>query len=526
MFFGALVRLWGIQRQVLNGDELHALRIASERSLASILTQYDQDVDNSVPLTALVRLALAGGLRPSELVLRAPVLLAGVALVPALALAAGRVLGKRVACVFAWLLAVSPLLVIYGRILRSYGPILLLAPLAVLAFHRWLEQGKRGDAWLYAVAAPFAAYFHMVSAVFVAAPLAYALLTLRRRPAGPGLRAVVGLGAATALIASLLFVPIAPSLLSFAREKSGEGLWQWSTVWKTLRLQTGVFSPWLAALFWAACVLGTLRLARQRPGLASYLSFLCAAHLAALLLVSPAKYSNVLVFDRYVLLLLPILLLFVACAFGIEESSGGGARGLLGHALPAALGALLVCSGPLTSDKYLHGSFTHHNRFLSFLDRRFASAPEDHSSPPFYARLADDGDARVIVEFPVDYRWSRCNAPYYNQDVHGKEVLISSDLTLYRDARFRWRNAVSSDPSAYLACRADYLVVHLDPGTEERLFQKNALYDEPAWRSLSVRAQALTRDLRARWGEPIFADTETSVWDLRRVRATAATRTR
>src|ERR1700752_5173356 len=85
LLFGALLRLWGIPRQVLGGDALHALQRAASYPLASILTHYDPQVDHSVPLTAWVRLALVGGLEPSELVLRIPVLLSGVALAPVLA---------------------------------------------------------------------------------------------------------------------------------------------------------------------------------------------------------------------------------------------------------------------------------------------------------------------------------------------------------------------------------------------------------------------------------------------------------
>ncbi len=515
---GALLRLWGIERQVLAGDEIHALQFAAGHPLATILTETSQEVDHSVPLTALVRLALDAGLESSELLLRAPVLLSGVLLVPVLALMIRRVLDTRVACAFAWLLALSPMLVLYGRILRSYGPILVLALVAVLAFHRWLEKGKRSDALLYAFLAPLAAYFHLVAAVFVAAPLAYAVLSSRWRPSGPGLRAVAGLGAGTAAVAAALFAPIGASLASFVQAKSTEGSWRWATLWSTLQLQAGVLSPVVVVLFFTGCALGAWRLARARPGLCAYLSFLSVAHLAALLVASPAKYSNVLVFDRYVLLLLPILCLFVACAFGSGDVHGP--KAFLRKGLLAAFLALLFLNGPLTRWPYLHGSFTHHNRFLAFVHARFDAAPEGHVSPAYFVELAADENARALVEYPVDHRWSRCNAPYYNQRTHGKEVLTSSDLALYRDPRFRWRNSVAASAEAFLACRADYLVVHLDPGAEERPLSGE--FDPRSWNEQAARARAMRVDLLARWGEPSFADERTAVWDLRQARANAA----
>lgn len=515
---GGLLRLWGIERQVLAGDEIHALQFAAEHSLGTILTETSQEVDHCVPLTALVRLALDAGLRPSELLLRAPVLLSGLALVPVLALMIRRVLGTRVACAFAWLLALSPMLVLYGRILRSYGPILVIALVAVLAFHRWLEQEKRADALLYAFLAPLAAYFHLVAAVFVAAPLAYAVLGSRWRRNGPRLRAVARLGAGTALVAAALFAPIAASLASFVREKSAEGSWRWATLWNTLQLQAGVVSASMTVPFFAACALGAWRLARARPGLCAYLAFLSAAHLAALLVASPAKYSNVLVFDRYVLLLLPILLLFVACAFGIEAVPGR--RAFLRNGLLAAFLALLFLDGPLIRWPYVRGSFAHHNRFLAFVHERFDSAPADYEPPRAYAELAADESAHALVEYPVDHRWSRCNAPYYAQNVHRKEVLTSSELTLYGDPRFGWRNSVAATPAAFLACRADYLAVHLDPGADERPVGGES--DPRSWNEAALRARAMRVELFKRWGEPRFTDERVAVWDLRQARAHAA----
>ena len=515
---GALLRLWGIQRQVLAGDEIHALQFAAEHPLGTILTETSQEVDHCVPLTALVRLTLDAGLRPSELLLRAPVLFSGLVLVPVLALMIRRVLGTRVACAFAWLLALSPMLVLYGRILRSNGPILVLALVAVLAFQRWLEEEKRSDALLYAFCAPLAAYFHLVAAAFVAAPLAYAVLGARWRRGGPGLRAVAALGAGTALVAAALFGPIAASLASFVQEKSAEGSWRWATLGNTLQLQAGVLAPGVAVLFFAVCALGAWRLGRARPGLCSYLLFVSTVHLAALLVASPAKYSNVLVFDRYVLLLLPILLLFVACAFGSDVVPGP--RALLRHGLLAAFLALLFFDGPLTRWPYLRGSFAHHNRFLAFVHARFDSAPEDHVPPESFAELAADESAHALVEYPVDHRWSRCNAPYYDQRVHGKEVLTSSDLALYGDPRFGWRNSVAASPAAFLACRADYLVVHLDPGAEERPLGGDS--DPRSWSEPALRARALWVELLTRWGEPRFADERVAVWDLRQARARAA----
>ena len=178
---------------------------------------------------------------------------------------------------------------------------------------------------------------------------------------------------------------------------------------------------------------------------------------------------------------------------------------------------LLALASPLTRWPYLHGSFAHHNRFLAFLHPRFDERPAAHEPAPFYTRLAAEEGARSIAVYPVDHRWSRCNAPYYDQLVHAKEVVVASDLALHADPRFRWLNAVAPAPAALLASRADYLVVHLDPGAEEAPLAGE--FDARTWREPAARARALRVELLARWGEPCYADERVAVWDLRAVRA-------
>lgn len=518
---GALLRFSGLARQVLGGDEMHAVQLALERPLVEILTTYSGESDHSVPLTALLRLAITAGLQPSEALLRAPVLCAGLALIPALALLVRRELGARVATVFAWLLALSPLLVLYGRILRSYGPMLGLALVAVFAFYRWLERGRKGDAVLYALTAPLAVYFHLVCAAFVGAPIVYALASRRWRRTGPGLRALGILTLLTAGVAALLFYPLRSTLVRFVEEKSGEGFWQWSTAGNALRLHSGVFSPSLSLLFFALCALGAVRLARHRPALLAYLLFVAAAHVGALFVASPSMYSHVVAFSRYTLPCLPIELVFVACASGFGRAPSASRTAWVGPAVIGGLAALFFLGGPLVTWKFRHGSFTHHNRFVAFVQDGFELTRSAANSSGVYLGLAEDESAEAILEFPADWRWHLCNAPYYAQELHRKEVLVSLGLEAYADPRLAWRNACIPDPTAYLESRADYVVVHIgrsaletrDPSEPDR---ENR---EKFWRAMEEQGAAMARELRARFGAPTLTDDRTLAWDLRIARA-------
>src|SRR5262249_53321610 len=140
--------------QVLGGDETHALRAAVSRSLAGILVTY-QESDNCIPLTALYKLwGMAGG-GLSETVLRPPALLCGLAALWWSPEAFGRgaeggeSLPVRVVELQRWLMALSPALVLYSRIARSYLPMVLFSFLAVAGFWRWWQEGRRKDALRY-----------------------------------------------------------------------------------------------------------------------------------------------------------------------------------------------------------------------------------------------------------------------------------------------------------------------------------------------------------------------------------------
>jgi len=75
---GTALRLWNLPHQILGGDEVHALRAAVKLSLPQILVTY-QPADNCIPLTALYKLLMIAGLPITEMVLRLPMLLCGLA---------------------------------------------------------------------------------------------------------------------------------------------------------------------------------------------------------------------------------------------------------------------------------------------------------------------------------------------------------------------------------------------------------------------------------------------------------------
>ena len=148
---GAAVRLDQIADQIPADDEWHALHAVSTQGYGRIFTHFGAS-DYSIPLALWDKL-LSGTIGLSELGMRAPVLLAGIASLVALPLLLRAHVGRKASLVFAWLFAISPLHVYYSRYARPYGVAFLLASVAAIAFERWRSGGGRRWAVAYVASA-------------------------------------------------------------------------------------------------------------------------------------------------------------------------------------------------------------------------------------------------------------------------------------------------------------------------------------------------------------------------------------
>jgi len=522
----AALRCAGLSRQVLGGDEVHAIRYAAASGLGEILTTYPE-ADNSIPLTALYHLWFRMGFTPSELELRLPVLLCGVALVPLLPVLMRREVGDRTAQILAWLLAVSPALVLYSRIVRSYLPVVLLASLAAIAFAAWMRSRSSRTAAVYVALAAASVFFHLGAGPFVLAPFVYAAAAAVVRPGStPGPVALARLFAATAAALGLFLIPAWDTLgplIASVRQTASIGL---DTLTGFARLQAGTPSAPLAAGFYAVAILGAAGLARRRPPLAAYTAILVAGQIVGILLLSPFVHHHPMVFGRYLLVTLPIVLLWVA--LGVERLTVFIERRLpaaprLAIAVPMAVVAALVAGGPLADRAYWTSSFVHHNDLVGF--HRSAGTLPIGSVPAFYRTQELRGS--TLIEFPWSSWWEFSKAVRIYQEVHGARVIVGATDPVIYGEHLAFRNAVAPSPKAFLASDADFVVVHLDPLAEEaRIVEPDGslgaeippAYADQFREALRDEAGSMARRLNERWGPPQYADADIRVWSLARVR--------
>jgi hypothetical protein len=525
LLLGVALRVFRLRQQVLEGDELHTVRAAVAVPFAEILRGYRQ-ADVCLPLTALDRALMLAGCRLSEMGFRLPSLLAGAAALVLLPLLAARRLGRGTAALYACLLAISPLLVIYSRNVRPYMPMTLAALLAAAAFWAWWRGAGRGFAAAYVAAAALAIWLHLAAAPFVAAPFLCAAVELARPAAAPErarrLRQLAVLGLALLAACGAFLLPARQSLTENVAAKRIAQLVPRQTWAGVSMLQAGTARPVVAVAFWTLAMAGLVRLLAACPGLGAWTLGLAAAQLLGIRLLSPLGLADPVILDRYLLPVLPLALLWVAVALAFpwrrssSVAGSGGRRGVTARwALrvgSAGFVLALAAAGPLADPARWRTSFMDNYDFIAFFTPRPAVAADD--APAFYADLAAARDRRAIVEYPW-HPLLELRSFYLYQEIHRRRVIVSGAQKQFAAPGLALRNFVPPEPAALCATGARFLVVHPHIAREEDWLGDSGL-DREMRRALRGQGVELADRLASRWGPPAWADRDLRVWDLDR----------
>jgi hypothetical protein len=535
------LRAYRLPEQILTGDELHAVNAALSKSLGEILRTWTYyGADYSVPLAALYRWLLDQGVVFTELGFRIPVLAASLVTPFVIPWLLRPRIGHAAAVLVAWLLALSPMLILYGRMVRSYAPMVLLATCAVLAFDRWWthRSGRAGAA--YVLLGTFAVYLHLGAAPFVLSPFLFAtVVTLRdRRRRRQRIIALVGLCASISGAIALLLLPAASSLTSLVG-LHGEGRMPGLAAWRdVVHLELGTRSPWLVVVLLLAAGRGALLLARREADFCLYLAILGLGHVGGLVLLAPNFLHAPIVMSRYLLVALPLLLAVVATGLITPPSAWRGRGAVLSQA--AGVGGVmvwLVVSGPLAQDAFRWSSFTHAQPFLNaFRWSSFTHAQpflnfmqereRADSVPAFYRELPPGNEP--ILEAP----WMNIGTQSFSayQRVHRHPLRMATLNRHHVDPRVQFRNILPPFADSLIESDVRWVVVHVDVREEElgietpELQHIERLEQLPElWETLRGAGVRMAARLRDEWGPPIYADDDIRVWDLTVVRGSTPT---
>jgi hypothetical protein len=477
---GIALRLDQFASQLLLDDEWHAVyRVVHDTPLAIFLDFGHSD--SSIPLT-LLYFAEAHAFGLSELAMRWPMMLAGIATLVLFPWYVPRHVGRAEALLFATLLAISPILYFFSRMARPYALTLLLVYVAHVAFRRYMQAAtpRRSDAALYAASATLAAWLHPVVVPFAIAPFVPAAWNWlraggRRRLAFVRL-AMLAIAAGVPMAALLLPPLLAhPESLSL---KSGLDLPRADTLVGVWYSWFGTGSTTALALCVALAIVGAPVVWQRLP---EARSILAGGVLSALMIVvtRPAWIGNPLTLGRYLLPVLPLLLLATACGalrFARAISAGIKARpALVADALVAAIAAVPLVALAVTTPlapvlAHPNGNSLHGLYEFDFRPERNPIIAHMRPIPlsPWWAMLAAQAPSSLAIAVaPFPEGSAGWDAPRWQRS--SRQRLLSGFLTplcasareteVPDDARFAFRNAVHLGDAAELAAHGvDYAV--------------------------------------------------------------------
>jgi hypothetical protein len=527
VLIGAFLRLEQIAMQVLIDDEWHAVHQFLAHTPREMFFDFGY-ADYSIPL-GILDWYQAQWWGVSELKLRLPMIACGLATLAVLPLYVAGRLGRPTAAVFALLIAISPLLVIFTRMARPYAVTLLLGWIAHGAYQRYdatehgAARGQLTAGATYAFAAALATWLHPVIGPFVVAPLLWGLAKVRHAPPADRRAALLRwltLAVATgALTGAVVLPPLLAHPLSLAA-KGGIDVPDAQTL-------VGVWYAWLGTPS-TVVVLACLALAaygapivwRAMP--AARTGALGIALTLLLVVAAGTMWSHLPVtVSRYLLPFVPLLLLAVAAGtvrvaalIAVPPTAPRRGLALLTLTLPVAL---LTFQSPLAPLLRHPNSQTQH--LVNYIDFRPAHNPylpqfEAMPLSPFWASLAarSPGSLRIAAApfYFESYDW---DAPRWER--LSTQTVVPGYLTglcagsrggeMPRDPRYRFANAVHLADDDDLAAKAiDYIA-----------------WQKPYILAVGGKSEPIGADtascesvLRGKFGPPAFEDSHIIVFPV------------
>ena len=321
------------------------------------------------PLHHLILWVLAHVAGTGELVMRAPSIIAGAALVPVLYALGRELYDERAGMLAAALGAFAPFLVWYSQEARMYGLFMLFASLAMLGQLRAVRSNRRRDWALYGVATVLLAWTQYFALFFTLTQQAIFLLVgWRLHRAGRPLWPLAKHWLATSALILLALLPLAGFAVDqfAANQASGRGFNSpqqaghvdaghnqpgvysalTNVLWAVVGYHSDAVMAALTAL-WPLAMLGALMMLGRRSQPRSRWVLACA--LVPALAMMAIGFAKPFLFEvRYFAATAPLLLVLLARA-----ATGWARRGVV----TLAVGTVLVAGmGVATADQQLNGS--------------------------------------------------------------------------------------------------------------------------------------------------------------------------
>lgn len=514
--------------QTLLDDEWHAIHQIVNRPLTEWASTYAV-ADYSVPLTLLYWAeAQWGGV--SELSLRWPMMLAGLATCILFPFVLRTRYDKATILVFAALLATSAVLVIYSRTARPYALTLFLSYAAHWAFHQYQTHTHAKKAFssgaLYVVAATLVGWLHLIALPFAIAPLIVAFIRLwqhERAQWRPRLQQIAVVAVPTALLLAILV--LLPLINNYAAlgAKTGTNTPTLDTLGAVWFIWLGTSQAWVATVLLIFAFIGIPVLARTEP-LFESAAYGVALTLALVVVMQPAWIQHPITFGRYLLPIVPILLL--AIAVGANRVATGVQRRVYAHhavlkrviCIPVLVAPILIICSTSPLVKMLPSPNNNTQHILFQFDFRPSNNPvksylQQTPLSPYWQSIAAQHSPTTIAVAPFYFESHDWDAPRW--EALSKKRVIPGLLTglcvtnrageAPQTSQFKFRNSVHLNDAAELAKKGISMIAFQKPF--HRTGKPVLVGQETA------HCEAALRD---KFGMPVYDDATLAVFNTNR----------
>ena len=471
---GCVLRVYRLDTQFPIGDEWHAIIAAANHGFFALLTSFFGG-GHAIP-DALYFRALSGLGGITEAGIYAPLVVAGSAAIGVVPWLLRDILGRRNAAILAWLIALSPVLILYSRFARPYGMVATLTLVALWGIARWIDTRDWRHLVAYGLAGSVAAYFHAIALPFVLTPIALSVLhdlLLRRLGVAAAARNALFAGLAVGIpTLALLGAPVWNSFGVFT-DKVAQGVVTPGSLLGAYLVLAGSRELPIALVIAALALLGAWALVRADKSRWFALLVLAgaAAQFATVMVSKPLAVEGPHIFARYLIPVMFPLLVLAAAGFGHATrrlpgvAAAGIAAALLGYYFVNTSAWILTRYNSQTS-LYLHAYLIAGKSF-----EQFAATSARRKLPAFYEMLSHQPAGEVvIVEAPfqvLDFSLVAYQLVHRQRVLMGMaEPLCGRGADLQNQAFIAWsrtrlRNIVDiSDPAALAARGASYVVFH------------------------------------------------------------------
>jgi hypothetical protein len=426
------------------------------------------------------------------------------------------------------LLAISPAFIYYSRTARPYALLILLGPIAILAFRNWQRDPASWRRWLplYVSATFVAGWLHILSVLFTLWPFVhYGAAALRKifvpNSRAEGIRRFVALVVLALLQVFLLALVIAPPLLNdwgSMREKTNSASVNPTSLLLSLLMQIGVTDVGVCAALVVLGGYGALRMWQRDRDFTALILGASLFGVSVICLMRPAWIQHAPVLIRYTAAVAPFWLLFIAVGLAAL------CERLRSDAFAAAAGGLflagLLAIGPIRQWAYTPNQFIDHAIFqFDYAPSRnpYATLLELGPVSTFYADLAQRPARSVtLIEVPRRAESNFMPDPWL-QAIHRQNVkyALAGPLCGVGD----WDIIASTRRTAFVELvdldsvfngpqpLGDYLVLNLERWSIPPV---RDFPDPIPWPDMA----SCVSKVRERLGEPIFRDAQIVVFAL------------